>query len=179
MKSPQTPDRHTDYGATVYTVLDLHAVNAFVRLKSADRSIVRRRIARLSKARAKGRASMTAARKRRRVGGLRKRCEHRPEQWPKCPHAWHINFQWRGVHYRISLDRHLGKHIEAKGDAEDAAADIKKAIKAGRFGEQLPAKEVLTLEQLLSTYINEYVTPERPRSLVNVKYQAGAIGRHE
>jgi hypothetical protein len=122
---------------------------------------------------------MSATRKRRRVGGLRKRCEHRPEQWPKCSHAWHINFQWRGVHYRISLDRHLGKHIEAKSDAEDAAADIKKAIKAGKFGEQLPAKEVLTLEQLLSTYIKEYVTPERPRSLVNAKYQAGAIGRHE
>jgi hypothetical protein len=106
---------------------------------------------------------MTATRKRRRVGGLRKRCEHRPEQWRKCSHAWHINFQWRGVHYRISLDRYLGKHIEAKTDAEDAAADIKKAIKAGKFGEQLPAKDVLTLEQLLSTYIKEYVTPV-PRS---------------
>jgi integrase len=110
--------------------------------------------------------------------GLRKRCRHPRSQWPKCKHAWYFNFQWKGVHHRICLDRYVleqQRRIDGKIDAEREAAKLKIAIQEGRYGVQLPARVTLTIAQLLAAYVKEYVTLERPRSLDNVRYQVGAI----
>lgn len=69
--------------------------------------------------------------------GLRKRCRHSRSQWAKCAHAWYFNYQWKGVHHRICLDRyvltHHHRHIEGKIEAEREAAKLKIAIQEGRY----------------------------------------------
>lgn len=92
--------------------------------------------------------------------GLRKLCEHPRRQWAKCKCAWHFSFKWKDTHYRFSLDKHLDKHIESKSEAEDAAATIRIAIKAGTFGQAAP-REDMTLRQLADTYLERYVDRER------------------
>ena len=73
-------------------------------------------------------------RERRRNGGLRKRCGCPRKTWTKCPHSWHFNLKVRGgPHYRICLDREVGKHIDSKAEAVKVAADIRAAILAGTF----------------------------------------------
>ena len=79
--------------------------------------------------------------------GLRKLCEHPRRQWAKCDCPWHFNFKWKDTHYRFSLDKHLEKHLDSKSEAEDAAATIRIAIKAGKFGQVAP-REDMTLRQL-------------------------------
>ena len=57
-------------------------------------------------------------RSRQRNSGLRKRCGCSRKVWSKCQHGWHINFkQPGGPHYRISLDRELGRHVGTKTEA--------------------------------------------------------------
>jgi integrase len=112
--------------------------------------------------------------------GLRKRCGCPRTKWPKCEHAWQFNYQPRigvhkGVPFRISLDKHVGRRISGKNEAESEARKLKVAIDEGRFGVALPVRDTLTVGQLLTAYMREYVTLERPRSLVNVRYQVGAI----
>ena len=34
--------------------------------------------------------------RRKRNGGIRKRCGCPKAKWPKCPHPWHMNFKWKG-----------------------------------------------------------------------------------
>ena len=93
--------------------------------------------------------------------GLRKICGCPRRQWPKCRHAWHFSFKWDGRHYRLSLDRHLGRHVDSKTAAETEAAAIKADIKAGRFGQ--PAARVgMTLQQLADTYLERYVDVQHP-----------------
>jgi hypothetical protein len=95
--------------------------------------------------------------------GLRKVCGCPRRAWAKCPHGWHFSFKWAGVHHRFSLDRHLGRHVDSKngeGGAEDEAAKIRIAIKAGKFG-QPQAREEMTLRQLADTYLDRYVKVER------------------
>jgi integrase len=70
---------------------------------------------------------------RKRNDGIRKRCGCARKNWPKCPHPWHINFKHRGVHYRLSLDREVGRRIEGKGEAEAEAERIRTAIRDGSF----------------------------------------------
>lgn len=116
---------------------------------------------------------MTARRANR---GLRKRCGCPRSKWSKCEHPWHFNYKWRGVHHRISLDKYVRpRRIAGKIEAEREAARLKIAIEEGHFGEHRPARDTLTVAQLLAAYVKEYVTLERPRSLANVKYQVGAI----
>jgi hypothetical protein len=85
---------------------------------------------------------------RQRNDGLRKVCGCPRRIWAKCSHPWHFNFKWKDQHYRFSLDRHAQKHIESKTDAEALADELRTQIRAGRFGQPLPALETLTLRQL-------------------------------
>lgn len=120
---------------------------------------------------------MANAQKERRANrGLRKRCGCPRSKWPKCDHPWHFNYKWQGVHHRISLNKYVRpRRIEGKIEAEREAARLKIAIEEGHFGQQRPARDTLTVGQLLAAYLKEYVALERPRSLTNVRYQVGAI----
>ena len=94
--------------------------------------------------------------------GLRKLCTCPRRQWAKCRHAWHLNFKPPGgPSYRLSLDRHLGRHIDSKTEAAREAAAIKADILAGRFG-QPAARDGMTLRQLADTYLERYVAVEHP-----------------
>jgi len=80
----------------------------------------------------KGNQSMR--RTRRKHKGLRKRCGCPQPSWPKCSHSWHFNYKPRnGKHYRVSLDREIGRHIDSKSEAESEAARIRVAIDEGTF----------------------------------------------
>lgn len=68
-----------------------------------------------------------------RNGGLRKICRCPRRGWAKCAHPWHFNFRWKGRDYRFSLERHRGRRIESKTEAESLADQIKTDIRAGRF----------------------------------------------
>lgn len=92
--------------------------------------------------------------------GLRKLCDHPRRQWSKCACAWHFSFKWGETHYRFSLDKHLGKHIDSRSAAEDEAHEIRKQIKAGTFGQATPRAD-MTLRQLADVYIERYVSVER------------------
>src|SRR5687768_8317444 len=105
--------------------------------------------------------------------GLRKLCAHPRRGWAKCACPWHFNFKWRDKHYRFSLDKHLDKHIDNKSDAEDEAAKIRIAIKAGTFGPAAPVQEALTLTQLLDVYVKRAVAPMRPKAVRSVRSQIG------
>lgn len=66
--------------------------------------------------------------------GVRKVCGCTRRIKAKCDHPWHFNFAWNGKSYRFSLDRHAGRHIELRSDAEALADQIRIAIRAGEFG---------------------------------------------
>ena len=70
---------------------------------------------------------------RHRNDGLRKRCRCLRRRWAKCEHPWHLNFKWGGVHYRVSVDRHVGHHVVGKTAARQAADRIREAIRSGTF----------------------------------------------
>ncbi len=72
---------------------------------------------------------------RHRNHGLRKLCGCSRRNWPKCPHSWHFSFKHEGVHHRLSLDRHLGRRVTSKTEAEDEAERLRVAIRAGTFGQ--------------------------------------------
>ena len=65
--------------------------------------------------------------------GLRKRCRCPAKRWPKCRHPWHFNFRWKGVHYRLSLDRQCGWCIDSKTQAHGEAERIRTEIRNGTF----------------------------------------------
>ena len=65
--------------------------------------------------------------------GLRKLCRCARRNWAKCSHAWYFNFAWQGKGYRFSLDRHVGRHIDSKSEAEALADSIRVAIRADQF----------------------------------------------
>jgi hypothetical protein len=71
--------------------------------------------------------------------GLRKVCGCARRVWAKCPHPWHFNYRWKGKSYRFSLDRHAGRHIVSKTEADTLAGSIRLAIKAGTFA--VPAEQ--------------------------------------
>jgi integrase len=100
---------------------------------------------------------MTATRHRN--GGLRKRCACPRRVWAKCSHGWHINFKWKDVHYRLSLDREAGRPITSKSDAQAEAERIRNAIREGRFrpheGETTCIP--LSFSQFADIYVDEHV----------------------
>ena len=73
-------------------------------------------------------------RPRQRNDGLRKVCACPRRQWPKCRHSGHFNYKPKGGQsYRLSIDAHVGKHVEGKTEAAKVATAIKAAIDAGTF----------------------------------------------
>jgi integrase len=99
---------------------------------------------------------------RHRNGGVKKRCGCPRKAWPKCPHSWFFNFKPRdGTHYRLSLDRELGRHVESRSEAEMEAAKIRAAILAGTFraaSTPLVGSNALVLEELGRVYFGKYVS---------------------
>ena len=67
--------------------------------------------------------------KRHRNDGLTKICPCARRQWSRCTHGWHVNFKHGGTHYRGSLDRLLGRHVETRGDAEAELDKIRTLIR--------------------------------------------------
>jgi len=109
------------------------------------------------------------SRSRRRNGGLRKRCGCPRKVWPKCSHSWHMNYKPRGgPHYRISLDREAGKHLESKSDAETVAARVRVAIDDGKFRQVDPAPvaEIVSAPiDTLETYARGWLRTEQRHSI--------------
>lgn len=94
---------------------------------------------------------------RNRNGGLRKRCRCPRRQWAKCPHGWHVNFKWKGVHYRLSLDREVGQPVTNKTDALAEADRIRREIREGRFRVAQVGPSA-TLEQVGEFYFAKHMT---------------------
>jgi integrase len=101
---------------------------------------------------------MRPARRRHRNNGLRKVCGCPRRTWPKCPHAWYFNYRPRGgPDFRFSLDKHCGRHIASKTEADAIAADLRQQIREGTFGKPTPRAD-MTLHQLAAIYLDRYVT---------------------
>ena len=122
---------------------------------------------------------------RHRNHGLRKRCDCKRKDWPKCSHGWFLNFKCKGTHWRLSLDREVGRHVEGKTDAQAEADRIRSEIRAGHFhalaikANQLPAS-VPTLEQLGNPYFSKYVNPKTGEPLSrNERYRWDLVIRTE
>lgn len=86
--------------------------------------------------------------------GLRKVCGCSRRAWAKCEHPWHMNFSWKGTHYRLSLERALGRKVKKKEDARDAAETLRKAIKAGEWPLK-PAADATTPEAVTFAKMDE------------------------
>lgn len=110
------------------------------------------------------------------MNNVRKVCGCPRRTWAKCEHPWHFAFKWKDVHHRFSLDKHLNRHIDSKTKAEEEAAEIRKAIKAGTFGQAAPI-EAMTLRQLADTYRERYVAVDRAATADAFKYELGTICR--
>ena len=99
--------------------------------------------------------------KRHQNNGLRKLCRCPRRQWSKCGHPWYLNYKpTSGPAYRLSLDKYIGRRIESKTEAEEIAADLRKEMRAGRFGRPT-ARDTMTLRQLADVYLERYVEVER------------------
>lgn len=95
---------------------------------------------------------------RRSNGGLRKVCGCPRKKWPTCRHSWYFSFQWRRIHHRFSLDRHLGRHVVSKTEARAEADQIRAVIRCGQFAtvsteETSLAPKRLTFEAYSDLYL--------------------------
>ncbi len=82
---------------------------------------------------------------RNRNQGVRKRCDCKRKDWPRCPHSWYLNFKAKnGPHHRLSLDREVGRHIDSKSTATAEAERIRTAIRSGTFRPALTSSPALT-----------------------------------
>jgi hypothetical protein len=70
---------------------------------------------------------------RHRNRGVRKRCQCARNTWAKCPHPWYLNFKWKRGHYRLSLDREVGRRLEGRTEAETEADRVRTEIRRGTF----------------------------------------------
>ena len=111
------------------------------------------------------------------MNNIRKVCGCPRRGWAKCEHPWHFAFKWQGIHHRFSLDKHLGRPIDSKTKAEEEAAEIRKQIKAGKFGTNAPQLEGLTLRKLADAYLERYVAVDRAATASEFKYELGTICR--
>jgi len=72
-----------------------------------------------------------------------------------------VNLQLAGREYRFSLDRHLGKHVQGRRDAEDELRTIRQQIKGGVFrlgtpspvAGQLETSAPLTFRQIADKWV--------------------------
>lgn len=107
--------------------------------------------------------------------GLAKICACGRAKWAKCKHSWHFAYKWKGTHYRFSLDKELDRHIDSKTAAEAEAETLRTKIRGGTFRVPLPARDTLTLAQLLDTYDREVLTGRA--TAANDRYQMATIAR--
>ena len=114
---------------------------------------------------------------RKKNDGVRKICKCARKRWSECEHSWYLNFQWKGQHYRFSLDRELNKRIDSKTDAEGEAERLKTLIRDGKFRVGAPALESLTLEKLFTEYHRRYLQIHRKATEANTKSQINVISR--
>ena len=99
---------------------------------------------------------MKDVKRRKRNGGIRKRCRCSPKVWAKCPHPWHLNFKWKDKHHRLSLDKEAGERIEGKGKAQAEADRIRTEIRAGRFRAPAPpAGESITFAKFATLWAEQ------------------------
>lgn len=93
--------------------------------------------------------------------GLRKICECSRRTWAKCPHSWHFSFKPKaGQRYRFSVDTEMGKHIEAKTEAEALADAWRSQIRLGTFrrmAEAQPVTEPATTALTFDAFIEKYL----------------------
>ena len=83
--------------------------------------------------------------------GVRKVCDCGRRRWSTCPHAWKLNYKWADVHYRISLDKEIGRRLKDKNEAKSEAEKIRIAIRAGTFrtpASIAPVPDAITFEAL-------------------------------
>jgi integrase len=116
--------------------------------------------------------------------GVRKLCSHKRSAWAGCKHPWHFNYkpsdparlnpESKDGGYRFSLDKHFGEHIDSKTKAEELAGDLRKAIRAGTFGQPV-ARADMTLRQLADTYLDRYVKIEHPKTVRSFEYSLNGI----
>jgi len=119
--------------------------------------------------------------------GLRKRCECKRRDWSKCAHPWHLNFQWDGRHYRLSLDREVGERLKGKTEADTHAERIKSEIRAGTFVPRRArraaaaaaisrqALEALTLTGFGEKFLERYSKARGKASVDDDTYMLGAL----
>jgi integrase len=113
--------------------------------------------------------------------GLRKVCDCGHTAWTRCGHGWFLNYKPKGGKaWRLSIDRVVGKHIQAKSDAKIEANKIKAAIDAGTFRQPVataptiaPVVVSLTLRDVAKKYLERYVHVPTRR-----KHAGYAIGLH-
>ena len=104
--------------------------------------------------------------KRHRNDGLRKLCGCARRRWPTCGHGWHFSFQWRGVHHRFSLDRHLGRHVAGKTEAKTEADKLRATIRRGEFSpvqtdEVTTVSTPVTLDRFGAVYLDRALKGRR------------------
>ena len=102
--------------------------------------------------------------KRHRNDGLRKYCDCARRNWAKCPHAWQFNFQWNGTLHRFSMNRHLGRRITSKTEAETEAERLRLAIKDGTFN-HVPDPPPPTDQPTFATVAAQYAERHTQRHL--------------
>ena len=116
--------------------------------------------------------------------GLRKRCGCKRRDWSKCKHPWHLNFQWEGQHYRLSLDREIGRRLLGKTDAETEAGRIQAEIRAGAFIARKARREaaavpttgeVLTFRGFGEKFLERYSQARGKASVADDVYMLEAV----
>ena len=106
---------------------------------------------------------------RQRNNGLKKVCGCPRRTWAKCRHPWHFSFQWKGERHRLSLDRHVGRPLTTKGAAEEAADDVRTAIRRGVFPPPPPqptpqTADAVTLDAYADIFLERYSKARQKKS---------------
>lgn len=122
---------------------------------------------------------MTTTLARHRNGGLRKVCDCARRSWARCEHSWYLNFRYqKGKHYRISLDKHAGKHL-SKVDAQTLANDLRSAIQKGEYPPvaQPPAPVLTTADVTFAELGAKWLARERQDRVGDWKSDRSRLAR--
>jgi integrase len=138
---------------------------------------------------------------RHRNENIRKICGCARSKWAKCAHPWHFNYTWQGVVCRITLERHVGRlvrstnangapiwerertslgtKIETKTEAKQEANRLTAAIESGAFTTDTPQLATLTLNALITLYVDRAMTVTRPDAVEREETAINTIKRTE
>src|SRR2546425_8540609 len=106
--------------------------------------------------------------------------------WLKCKHPWHLNFQWEGQHYRLSLDREVGRGLLGKTEAKTIADQICAAIRDGMFRprrDRVRARQVeaspkgpqITFTKFGELFVERYSKARGKKSVEDDEYMLKAV----